>query len=126
MDNEQRQRLVEEARRMFETSRLGALGHVDRDMLQALLQTIDEAPQGGVWGSFTAGGWLECADAAEARWVTEEAFGYWIERPRHAVVEDQLKDLRYGRFYPAGLVVEEPRPPEGTTVYKLVHLGKNG
>ncbi len=124
MDNEQRQRLVEEARRMFEASRLGALGHVDRNMLQALLQTIDEASQGGVWGVFGSGGWFECPEE-EARQIAEQEFAHWISKPHSSVIaRERLQDLRYGRFYPAGGVVEAPGP-EGT-IYKFVHLQKDG
>jgi hypothetical protein len=124
MDNEQRQRLVAEARRMFEASRLSALGHVDRNMLQALLQTIDEAPQGGAWGVFASGEWFECPEE-EARKIAEEEFDFW-SRNTHgsAVPQRRLQELRYGRFYPAGGVVWAPGP-EGT-IYKFVHLQKDG
>lgn len=124
MDNETRQRLVEEARRMFDASRLGALGHVDRNMLQALLQTIDEAQTGGVWGVFASGEWLECPEE-EARKIAGEEFDFWSRNQNgNGVAQRRLQELRYGRFYPAGGVVEAPGP-DGT-VYKFVHLQKDG
>lgn len=123
MENEQRQRRVEEARRMFEASRLGALGHVDRSMLQALLQTIDEAQTGGAWGVFASGEWFECPEE-EARKIAGEEFDFWSRNPHGGVAKARLRTLRYGRFYPAGGVVEAPGA-DGP-VYKFVHLQKDG